>query len=217
MTPADALFEFAGVTVRFGDRVALDAVDLVLPQRRLTALVGASGSGKSTLLRLCNRLEVPTDGRIRFRGDDVAQLDPVQLRRRVGMVFQRPTPFDGSVLDNLRVADPTIDATSAVAWCARVGLPADVVEQTATTLSGGEAQRMCLARTLATRPQVVLMDEPTSALDHENALRIEDLARTLVDSDGISVIWVSHDRAQVERIADEAVEVASGRVVGRSK
>lgn len=216
MTPADALFEFAGVTVRFGDRVALDAVDLVLPQRRLTALVGASGSGKSTLLRLCNRLEVPTDGRIRFRGDDVAQLDPVQLRRRVGMVFQRPTPFDGSVLDNLRVADPTIDATSAVAWCARVGLPADVVEQTATTLSGGEAQRMCLARTLATRPQVVLMDEPTSALDHENALRIEDLARTLVDSDGISVIWVSHDRAQVERIADEAVEVASGRVVGRS-
>lgn len=217
MTPADALFEFAGVTVRFGDRVALDAVDLVLPQRRLTALVGASGSGKSTLLRLCNRLEVPTDGRIRFRGDDVAQLDPVQLRRRVGMVFQRPTPFDGSVLDNLRVADPTIDATSAVAWCARVGLPADVVEQTATTLSGGEAQRMCLARTLATRPQVVLMDEPTSALDHENALRIEDLARTLVDSDGISVIWVSHDRAQVERIADEAVEVASGRVVGRSE
>ena len=211
MTPADALFEFAGVTVRFGDRVALDAVDLVLPQRRLIALVGASGSGKSTLLRLCNRLEVPTDGRIRFRGDDVAQLDPVQLRRRVGMVFQRPTPFDGSVLDNLRVADPTIDATSAVAWCARVGLPADVVEQTATTLSGGEAQRMCLARTLATRPQVVLMDEPTSALDHENALRIEDLARTLVDSDGISVIWVSHDRAQVERIADEAVEVASGR------
>jgi putative ABC transport system ATP-binding protein len=217
VTPADALFEFAGVTVRFGDRVALDAVDLVLPQRRLTALVGASGSGKSTLLRLCNRLEVPTDGRIRFRGDDVAQLDPVQLRRRVGMVFQRPTPFDGSVLDNLRVADPTIDATSAVAWCARVGLPADVVEQTATTLSGGEAQRMCLARTLATRPQVVLMDEPTSALDHENALRIEDLARTLVDSDGISVIWVSHDRAQVERIADEAVEVASGRVVGRSE
>ncbi len=217
MTPADALFEFAGVTVRFGDRVALDAVDLVLPQRRLTALVGASGSGKSTLLRMCNRLEVPTDGRIRFRGDDVAQLDPVQLRRRVGMVFQRPTPFDGSVLDNLRVADPTIDATSAVAWCARVGLPADVVEQTATTLSGGEAQRMCLARTLATRPQVVLMDEPTSALDHENALRIEDLARTLVDSDGISVIWVSHDRAQVERIADEAVEVASGRVIGRSE
>ena len=213
MTPADALFEFAGVTVRFGDRVALDAVDLVLPQRRLTALVGASGSGKSTLLRLCNRLEVPTDGRIRFRGDDVAQLDPVQLRRRVGMVFQRPTPFDGSVLDNLRVADPTIDATSAVAWCARVGLS----EQTATTLSGGEAQRVCLARTLATRPQVVLMDEPTSALDHENALRIEDLARTLVDSDGISVIWVSHDRAQVERIADEAVEVASGRVVGRSE
>jgi putative ABC transport system ATP-binding protein len=217
VTPADALFEFAGVTVRFGDRVALDAVDLVLPQRRLIALVGASGSGKSTLLRLCNRLEVPTDGRIRFRGDDVAQLDPVQLRRRVGMVFQRPTPFDGSVLDNLRVADPTIDATSAVAWCARVGLPADVVEQTATTLSGGEAQRMCLARTLATRPQVVLMDEPTSALDHENALRIEDLARTLVDSDGISVIWVSHDRAQVERIADEAVEVASGRVIGRSE
>jgi len=217
VTPADALFEFAGVTVRFGDRVALDAVDLVLPQRRLIALVGASGSGKSTLLRLCNRLEVPTDGRIRFRGDDVAQLDPVQLRRRVGMVFQRPTPFDGSVLDNLRVADPTIDATSAAAWCARVGLPADVVEQTATTLSGGEAQRMCLARTLATRPQVVLMDEPTSALDHENALRIEDLARTLVDSDGISVIWVSHDRAQVERIADEAVEVASGRVIGRSE
>ena len=208
MTPADALFEFAGVTVRFGDRVALDAVDLVLPQRRLIALVGASGSGKSTLLRLCNRLEVPTDGRIRFRGDDVAQLDPVQLRRRVGMVFQRPTPFDGSVLDNLRVADPTIDATSAVAWCARVGLPADVVEQTATTLSGGEAQRVKLSKELARRATgrtLYILDEPTTGLHFEDVRKLLEVLHELVEQ-GNTVVVIEHN-LDVIKTADWIIDI----------
>ena len=115
---------------------------------------GPSGSGKSTLLRLLNRLEVATSGSITFRGDDLMSLDPIELRRRVGMVFQRPTPFPGTVRDNLLAADPALDDEGIAALVGRVGLPVDLVDRDAMVLSGGEAQRMCMARTLATGCEV---------------------------------------------------------------
>ncbi len=98
------LFEFDDVEVSFGDARALDGISLTVPDDGVTVLLGASGSGKSTMLRLCNRLEVPTAGRVLFRGTDIMDLDPLSLRRRVGMVFQRPTLFPGTVIENLRVA-----------------------------------------------------------------------------------------------------------------
>ena len=205
------LFTFEGVGVAFGGNRVLADVDLELPEGGCTVLVGPSGSGKSTLLRLCNRLEVPVAGVVRFRGQDVAHLDVLRHRRRVGMVFQRPVAFGGSVLDNLRVARPDLDGGAAAEALVRVGLAASFLEREQATLSGGEGQRACLARTLLTEPEVLLLDEPTSSLDADAAAGLERLARGLTER-GASLLWVTHDRAQAERLADRLVVVGGGRV-----
>jgi len=207
----DALFAFEAVVVEAGGRRILDEVTAELPRQGVTCLVGPSGSGKSTMLRLCNRLEVPTAGVVRFRGTDLRDLDPLAHRRRVGMVFQRPTPFPGTVRDNLLVARPGTDDSVLGAALERAALPEHFLDRVADDLSGGEAQRMCLARTLVTDPEVLLMDEPTSSLDADAAKELERLARQLAD-DGVPVVWVSHDLAQVDRIADARLLVAQGRV-----
>lgn len=198
------------VVVRFDDRGVLDDVSLEIPPRRVTVLTGPSGSGKTTLLRLCNRLEVPTSGRVLFRDTDLSTLDPLALRRQVGMVFQRPTLFAGTVRDNLQVARMDGDDEYAAAL-ERVGLPRRHLDDQGDTLSGGEAQRACLARTLLTGPEVLLMDEPTSSLDPAAARVLEDLTADLV-RDGLTVLWVSHDLAQARRIADHTVVLVGGRV-----
>ena len=204
-------FTFEHVSVGPPEARILDDVTCVFPDGGVTVISGPSGSGKSTLLRLCNRLEVPSTGMVRFRGDDVADLDPVGLRRRVGMVFQRPTPFPGTGCDNLRVAAP-LDRPAAAALLRRVGLDEEFLDRDALTLSGGEAQRLCLARTLATRCDVLLADECTSALDAEATTVLEELARGLAD-DGTTVLWVTHDTAQGDRLADHRVAVDGGRIV----
>jgi putative ABC transport system ATP-binding protein len=154
---------------------ALRGVDLSVGAGEFVAVVGPSGSGKSTLLRLCNRLEVPTEGRVLFRGDDVAGFDPLRLRRTVGMVFQRPTLFGGTVRDNLEVARPGAGDARYAAALESAALDPSFLDRQADELSGGEAQRACLAHTLLTDPEVVLLDEPTSALDHEATLALERL------------------------------------------
>jgi len=177
----------------------------------VTVVAGPSGSGKSTLLRLCNRLERPSSGRIWFRGVEIDELDPMALRRRVGMVFQRPTPFGGTVIENLRVADPEIDEPAAGALLTRVGLDATFIGRAAHELSSGEAQRLCLARTLATDPEVLLMDEPTSSVDSRSRAVLEDLARELAVG-GVAVVWVTHDMRQLRRLADNVVVMVGGRI-----
>ena len=210
----EVLFSFEGVAVAFADREVLAGVELVIPEGGCTVLVGPSGSGKSTLLRLCNRLEAPTAGLLRFRGEDVASLDPLRHRRRVGMVFQRPVAFGGSVLDNLRVARPALAAGDAAAVLEEVGLPPRFLDREQSTLSGGEGQRACLARTLLTEPEVLLLDEPTASLDAEAAGWLERLTSSLAER-GTSLLWVTHDAAQAERLADRLVFVGDGRVEAR--
>jgi putative ABC transport system ATP-binding protein len=207
-----------GVLLRF-DAVSFSAssgtellhrVDLGVDRGAVTVLAGPSGAGKSTLLRLGNRLEVPSEGRVRFKGTDLTALDPQQVRRSVGMIFQRPIPFPGSVRSNLAVADASASDSAFVAVLRRVGLDPTMLDRVADDLSGGEAQRMCIARTLLTQPEVILMDEPTSSLDPENRIGIEDLARE-VAHEGIGVVWVSHDLSQVQRIADRIEVLIDGR------
>ncbi len=205
------VFSFDHVTVRFVTQDVLSDVSLDISEHRITVLTGPSGSGKTTLLRLCNRLEVPTGGRVLFRGADIVTLDPLELRRRVGMVFQRPTLFAGTVRDNLHAARPASDA-AYVEVLERVGLPAAHLDDQGDTLSGGEAQRACLARTLLTDPEVLLMDEPTSSLDAEATRVLEELSTELVRQ-GLTVLWVSHDLAQVRRIAEEVFVLMGGRII----
>ena len=208
---AEPLFEFDQVTVTGTTGVRLSNIDLSIPSTGVTALVGPSGSGKSTLLRLCNRLELPTSGSISYLGEPLADLDPLNLRRRVGMVFQKPVLFPGTVRDNLTEADGVLDDDAYRAVLQRVALEESFLHRPADELSGGEAQRACLARALVASPTALLMDEPTSSLDGAAAHRLEGLAGQLAD-DGIPVVWVSHDLEQVHRIADHVAVVIDGSI-----
>lgn len=208
---AGPLFEFAGVEVERGDLNILQVTHLTIPPTGVTALTGPSGAGKSTLLRLCNRLEVPTRGIVRFRAHDLGAIDPLQLRRRVGMVFQRSTLFAGTVRDNLEVAAPDAGASAYIEALARAGLDADLLDRPGAALSGGEAQRACIARALLTEPEALLLDEPTSALDGRARKNFEDLAAGLARH-GIPLVWVTHDLEQLWRVADRVVVVEAGRV-----
>lgn len=206
-----ALFDLEDVRVEIDGRLVLDVPHLHIPDHGVTVLAGPSGSGKSTLLRLCNRLEAPTAGIVRFRGDDIASLDPLEHRRRVGMVFQRPAPFPGTVRDNLVVALGHRDDDAFADRLLRAGLDASFLGRRADDLSGGEAQRMCLARTLVSDPEVLLLDEPTSALDRLAARQLERGARAVAD-EGMPLLWVTHDHDQIERLADELVVLAAGHL-----
>lgn len=208
MTPP--VLEMEGVSLERGGRSVLRGVDLAVPDDGITVLLGPSGSGKSSLLRCFNRLEAPQAGVVRFRGRDVSAIDPLALRRQVGMVFQRPIPFPGTVRDNLRVADPAAGEAAMREALERAGLAAEFLDRPADDLSGGEAQRMCLARALAAGPAVLLLDEPTSSLDEASCEIVERTGRRLAD-DGVPLVWVTHDMAQAERIGDHMVLVEDGR------
>lgn len=210
VTSASApLFAFEDVTVPGVARPRLDGVRAEVAGAGITAISGPSGAGKSTLLRLCNRLVAPAAGVVRYRGEDLARRDALAHRREVAMVFQQPVLFPGTVADNVRVAAPDADDDAIAALLERAALDASFAGRSADELSGGEAQRTCLARALATRPRVLLADEPASALDAANAHQLEQLLRDL----DVPVLLVTHDDAQRDRLADAVLELREGRVV----
>ena len=206
-------FEFERVTVVRAGRRVLDEITALIPAAGITVVAGPSGAGKTTLLRLCNRLEVPDAGTVSYRGQPLDELDPLVLRRRVGMVFQRPTPFPGSLADNFAVAHPDATAGELSTALTRVALDPSLLGQDARTLSGGELQRMCLARTLVTGPETLLLDEPTSALD-EQPTRVFEATACDLAAQGITIIWVTHDGAQARRVADRIYQLRDGRLTG---
>jgi len=208
-------FELKGVRVEGSPRPRLDGIDLCIPADGITVIAGASGSGKSSLLRLLNRLDVADAGSIAWRGVPLAETDVLMHRREVGMVFQRPTVAPGTVLENLRLAAIDLDEEAAADLCSLVNLDPNFLGRSATELSGGEKQRVCLARTIATGPAMILADEPTSSLDPEVTEKIEDLARRLAHPESpmqVGWVWVSHDPGQVGRVADRVVVLSEGKV-----
>jgi putative ABC transport system ATP-binding protein len=178
--------------------------------------VGVSGSGKSSLLRLLNRLDEPTSGTVFLEGQDYREIPPRTLRQRLGMVTQRPFLFPGDIASNLRFGPTQRDATLTDAEIAEllqhVGLP-DFAARNVANLSGGEQQRVSLARSLANRPEIMLLDEPTSALDQQAKTGIEELVRNLVDEDRFTMVLVTHDRDQARRICDRVGLIEAGRLV----
>ena len=193
-------FELRDIRVDGDDGPILQLAHGVIEAGGLTAVVGPSGAGKSTLLRLLNRLDDPDAGVVTLDGKDVRDYDVLELRRRVQLVGQVPVTFPGTVADNLAVADPG-------PLLERVGLPAAIAGREADRLSVGEAQRMCLARSLARQPEVLALDEPTSALDPSSKAGVEKLVRSLAD-DGLTVVMVTHDERQAAELADHVLEVA---------
>ena len=180
------------------------------------ALVGPSGAGKSSLLRLLNRLDEPSHGTVYLQGTDYRTLEPRELRRKVGMVTQRPFLFPGTVTDNLRFGPAQrgerLPDAAVADLLARVGLEG-YAERGVAKLSGGEMQRVSVARTLANGPLVLLLDEPTSALDDASKREVEALVRAIVREQGLGCVMVTHDMEQAARLADRALALQNGRVV----
>ena len=203
-----------------GGRVILLGVTLSVPAGCLSVVVGPSGGGKSTLVRLLNRLEDPSAGRILLGGRDISTIDPLVLRRRVGMVPQKPFMYPGTVQENLlrpfvlRGEEPPAPGSGEILSTLNLcRLAEDYLSREARTLSLGEQQRVSLARTLMTRPEVLLLDEPTSALDRPTGDRLADTLRGICSRQGLTVLMVTHDLRLAERTADRLAFLAEGRIL----
>jgi putative ABC transport system ATP-binding protein len=199
-----------------GKRI-VDGVTFQVAPGEFLAVVGPSGSGKTSLLRLLNRLDEPTGGTVWLEGRDYRGIPPRELRRRLGMVMQRPYLFPGTVADNVRFGPLQRGETLARSEVARLLESAGLggyEERDVAELSGGEAQRVALARALANRPAALLLDEPTSALNEELKLQIEALIREVAMSRGLTCVLVTHDRAQAARMAASVLLLEAGRAAG---
>ncbi len=210
------LFELADVTVTrgTGDKHAhpLAHVTATIRSGICTVIVGPSGAGKSTLLRLLDRLEEPSSGDIRFHDRPLRDYDVLDLRRRVGLLQQQPILLGETVHADVSTARAELSHVDVVALLERVGLDQGFATRDTASLSGGEAQRVCLARTLSVHPEVLLADEPTAALDEFATATVERTLRSLVD-DGLTTILVTHDLRQAHRLADDLLVVIGGAVV----
>jgi phosphate transport system ATP-binding protein len=214
-TIAAPVFTLRDVGVHYGRFPAVADVSFDIPKGEITALIGPSGCGKSTLLRSLNRMNdliesAKVSGRITYHGEDLyaAEVDPVEVRRRIGMVFQKPNPFPKSIYDNVAFGprlfgrtkglDDTVERSlrQAALW----DEVKDSLNQSGLALSGGQQQRLCIARAIATEPDVILMDEPASALDPIATLKIEDLMRELRDD--YTIVIVTHNMQQAARVSD---------------
>jgi len=206
------------VSIKYGEKVAVKDVTLTVQARSILALIGPSGSGKSTFLRCFNRMNdlIPgakVQGQVCLDGENVTDQDVsvVELRRRVGMVFQRPNPFPMSIYENVaygprrrgmngrRQLDELVETSlkRAALWDE---VKDDLRRKSGLALSGGQQQRLCIARVLATEPEVILMDEPASALDPVSTLRIEELMRELREA--YTIVIVTHNMQQAARVSD---------------
>jgi phosphate transport system ATP-binding protein len=209
------IIEVKNFSAYYGSFRALYNVSFQIPEKQVTALIGPSGCGKSTLLRCINRMNdlVPSfhgEGSMTYHGLDLyaRNVDPVEVRRRIGMVFQKPNPFPKSIYDNIafgpRVNGMKVNMHHHVEECLRRAALWDDVKdklnQSGLALSGGQQQRLCIARALATHPEIILMDEPCSALDPIATLKIEDLMKELAKD--YTIVIVTHNMQQAARVAD---------------
>jgi phosphate transport system ATP-binding protein len=213
--PTESIFDVNGVAVFYGDHRAVTDITLKLRRNQITALIGPSGCGKSTFIRCFNRMNdlIPSasvDGTILYHGQDLyaGDVDPVEVRKLIGMVFQKPNPFPKSIYDNVafgpRVLGQKDGLDDRVEEALRRAALWDEVKnrlkESALSLSGGQQQRLCIARALATNPEVILMDEPASALDPISTTRIEDLMHELKQD--LTIVIVTHNMQQAARVAD---------------
>ncbi len=227
--PQTVALDLQNVTISYGDRPVLEGVTMGIYRHQVTTLIGPSGCGKSSLLRCLNRLndlvpEMSYQGTVRLFGRDITELDPTEVRRMVGMVFQRPNPFPKSIFENValglrihgyrgRISDMVEYALQQVGLWDEVK---DRLRANALTLSGGQQQRLCIARALALCPRILLLDEPCASLDPVASLRIDNLLERLKQD--YTIVVVTHNLQQAARIGDRtaffALRSSQGQGVG---
>ncbi|WP_017572951.1 phosphate ABC transporter ATP-binding protein PstB [Nocardiopsis halotolerans] len=211
----DPVFDVSGLSVHYGNNKAVRDVDLKVGPRQITAMIGPSGCGKSTVLRTLNRMNdlIPgarIEGKVTYYGEDLysPDVDPIEVRRRIGMVFQKPNPFPKSIYDNVAFGPRIMGVRNGLDEIVEESLTKaalwdevkDKLKASAFALSGGQQQRLCIARAIAVNPEVILMDEPCSALDPIATLRIEDLMYELASD--YTIVIVTHNMQQAARVSD---------------
>ncbi|MCE5287208.1 MAG: ATP-binding cassette domain-containing protein [Pelosinus sp.] len=197
------------------EKSILQNVSFTLLEGQLLGIAGPSGAGKSSLLRLCNLLDSPAAGSIYYKGKDILTYNPLELRRKVGYVLQKPYLFDGTVEDNLRytytVGKKQADITEIKSYLAKLNLPVAVLPKSKTELSGGEQQRIAFLRSLLARPDILLLDEVSAALDEANTLLLEALLKEEAAISALSVMFVSHNVQQLQRLAHAILYLENGQ------
>jgi len=207
--------KFIDVSFSDSDDVILEDITLEIYMGHIYTIIGPSGAGKSTLIKLINRLIDPTEGKILIDGNDIMNYDIIQLRRKIGMVFQQPYLFEGTVEDNIKYG-PMLKGKRDIDveyYLRIVGLDKSYSKKKVDDLSGGEAQRISIARTLANEPEVLLLDEPTSALDPASTQVIEELVMDLKNKLNLTFIWITHNMEQAKRVGDYTIFINKGRLV----
>jgi putative ABC transport system ATP-binding protein len=205
--------EAEAVTVWAGGKEILHQVTTSIPEKRIFTIVGPSGAGKSTFLRTINRLVETRSGEIRLDGKSVKEMEPVTLRKKVGMVFQIPLAFEGTVEENLLIGPRlnSMEPPDVSELMDMVGLSRSFLKRKANELSVGEQQRMCIGRAIANRPEVLLLDEPTASLDPDSARVVEDLILELKEIGQLTLVVVTHNVEQGKRIGDWTMLMNEGR------
>ncbi|WP_459193210.1 ABC transporter ATP-binding protein [Halosimplex sp. J119] len=211
--------ETDGLTYRTADETVFEDVSVAVETGETVAVVGPSGVGKSTFLRLLVRLDEPIDGTVYYEGRDYREMDPQTLRKRVGLVPQHSALVDGTVRENVtlgpRLRGESVDKPDVTATLDQLGLP-NTADRAVETLSGGEKQRVAIARTLLNEPEVLLLDEPTGSLDAETERTVEAFLGEISENRSLTCVVVTHDRRQAERLASRALVFSADGVEATS-
>lgn len=215
MMESNAILQLTGVGYRIGERQVLNDINFSIAPGEFKLITGPSGCGKSTLLKIIASLLSPSEGTIQFKGQEYTSLSPEQYRQQVSYCAQTPALFGETVYDNLifpwQIRDKRTEPDTFLGFLTRFGLPEETLSKSINDLSGGEKQRISLIRNLQFLPDVLLLDEITSALDEENKHNVNDIIHRYVREKNIAVLWVTHDKDEIEHADDVITLPLSGK------
>ncbi|GEK33533.1 ABC transporter ATP-binding protein [Kurthia sibirica] len=216
-TFSNPAIHFHNITLKIDNRTIINNVTGSFPEGKITTLVGPSGAGKSTILKLCNRLISQSSGELYIAGQAIEHYNPIDLRRKVGIVLQSAPMIKGTVFDNLNLPrvlqNSSLSTEEAVSILADVGLDDTFLQKDASSLSGGQKQRVSIARTLVNDAQILLLDEITSALDHNAVKEIENLILHINNKHGVTIIWITHNLQQATHVGHYMWVLMDGELI----
>lgn len=208
------ILKIENLNLEIGTVKILKDISFTVQKKEIIALLGPSGSGKSSLLKSINMLNTPSCGQIKYHNNDIQEISPMALRKKIGYVLQKPTLFGNDVMENLKypyeLHQKVFDINLVEFYLKKVNLKPDILEKKPNELSGGEQQRISLVRTLLLEPEIILLDEVTSALDEDNTLLIEELIKYENENNELTVIFISHNNEQAKRLAQKVIYMEEG-------